>query len=353
MISRIPYLNLSLMRIDRETVQSWFVFIMATHFMIGFFFWVVHFDNQDLHYHISSILFHGIAGVTFVLGALYLSEPKTATGRLAVILSAVVAGTICSNSITISIYGKGKFLVAILMGILFRSIIFGFAYYWEMVTIAEAKLEQERISRTRMIKQVNEARLNILQAQIEPHFLFNTLSNILTLFDTDLEKGKSMQKDLIQYLRVSFSKFRITFSTIGEEVALVQPYLNIFKVRMGERLRFRTEIPHALENIPFPPMLIQPLVENAIKHGIEPKIEGGEIVIRAEQNGDRLRVVIADTGRGMGENVGMNTGLSNIRERLQLLYGEKGRLYMEETRPTGITAVIEVPYGENPGDHRG
>ena len=331
------------MRIDRETVLSWFAFTIAVHLAIGYFLHAIRIDNLGFRLHVISTLVHGLFGVSFVLAALYLSDPKTGTGRLAVILTAVVSGSVCSNILVGSPVVKGDLLVGIFMGTLVRSILFGFAFYWELVTIAEASLEQERIRRIRMNKQVNEAQLNILQAQIEPHFLFNTLSNILTLFDTDLEKGKSMQKDLIRYLKASFSRFRISTSTIGEELALVEAYLNIFKVRMGDRLRFRTEVPDRLRNAPFPPMLLQPLVENAIKHGIEPKIEGGDILIRAAEHGGTLRLVVSDTGMGIGEEIGMNTGLSNICERLKLLYGDRGRLLLEENRPTGLVATLEVP----------
>ena len=133
---------------------------------------------------------------------------------------------------------------------------------------------------------------------------------------------------------------------------MIKAYLNIFKVRMEGRLQYRIDIPENIKDFPFPPMLVQPLVENAIKHGIEPTIEGGEVTIQAKSNGDMMRVEVADTGTGLYEDGEVGFGLSNVRERLQSLYGDKGRLILEENRPSGLKAIIEVPHGTEQGDHR-
>jgi sensor histidine kinase YesM len=204
--------------------------------------------------------------------------------------------------------------------------------------------QQERIKRLSSEKQAIEVNLRLLQAQIEPHFLFNTLSNILSLLDTDLKKGKSMLMDLTRFLRISLSKTREGATTLGQEVEMVKAYLNIFKVRMEDRLRYKLDVPNGIKDLPFPPMLIQPLVENAIRHGIEPRVDGGEVTVRVRKNGDVLRVEILDTGTGLHEDGAAGFGLSNVRERLQSLYGDKGRLILEENRPSGLKAIIEVTY---------
>jgi LytS/YehU family sensor histidine kinase len=204
-----------------------------------------------------------------------------------------------------------------------------------------------------MEKTVTEAKLRLLQAQIEPHFLFNTLSNILNLFDTDVDTGKSMQKDLIHYLESSLDKFRKDFTAIEDEIELVKAYLNIFKVRMGSRLKYAIHVPDDLKHILIPPMMIQPLVENAIKHGIEPKIEGGEINIAVEKIGNSLKICVSDTGNGPGDSSKPGIGLSNIRERLELLYGDKAHFMLNENSPTGLNAIIEVPYEKKQSRHRG
>ncbi len=201
-------------------------------------------------------------------------------------------------------------------------------------------------------KRVVETNLRLLQAQIEPHFLFNTLSNILSLLDTDSNKGRSMLMDLIRYLRTSLTKTRGDTTTLGQEMGMIRAYLNIFKVRMEGRLRYRIDVPDSIKDLPFPPMLVQPLVENAIKHGIEPKIDGGEVTIRARKDGDVIRLELADTGTGLHEDCDMGFGLSNVRERLQSLYGDRGRLILGENRPSGLKAIIEVPHGTDQGDHR-
>jgi hypothetical protein len=219
-----------------------------------------------------------------------------------------------------------------------------FFYSKEHLKIRKEIIQQERINRLSSEKEALEANLRLLQAQIEPHFLFNTLSNILSLLDTDLKKGRSMLMDLIHYLRTSLSKTRAEATTLGQEMEMVKAYLNIFKVRMEGRLRYRIDVPANLKELPFPPMLIQPLVENAIKHGIEPKIEGGEVTIQARKSGDIIRVELADTGTGLLEDGDRGFGLSNVRERLQSLYGDRGQLILEENRPSGLKAIIEVPY---------
>jgi len=194
---------------------------------------------------------------------------------------------------------------------------------------------------------VAEANLRILQAQFEPHFLFNTLSNILNLLDTDPEKGKSMLVDFTQYLRTSLSKIRGQTTRLGHEMEMIRAYLNIFKVRMGDRLKFDIDLPAHLEDTPFPPMLIQPLVENAIKHGLEPKVQGGEILISGKENDSHLRLEIIDTGMGINPGRKGGLGLANIRERLQSLYGNDGRLVIEENQSGGVKATIEVPHGKS------
>lgn len=244
------------------------------------------------------------------------------------------------------------FIHIVLLGILFGSIITYYFFSRERITSAEALMQEEKIKRLTSEKRVVETNLRLLQAQIEPHFLFNTLSNILSLLDTDLKKGKSMLMDLIRYLRTSLSKTRAETTTLWQEMEMIKAYLNIFEVRMEGRLRYRIDVPDNIKDLPFPPMLVQPLVENAIKHGIEPKIEGGEVTIRARKNGDIIRVELADTGTGLHEDGDMGFGLSNVRERLQSLYGDRGRLILEENRPSGLKAILEVPHGTDQGDHR-
>jgi len=279
--------------------------------------------------------------------------------QLVIVITALTIGSVVGalfGSVAVGInpseyFQEYSFFQMILLGILFGSIISYFFFSRETISATKSLVQEERIKRLTSEKKAVESNLRLLQAQIEPHFLFNTLSNILSLLETDLEKGKCMMEDLIHYLRTSLSKTREDTTTIGQEMEMIRAYMNIFKVRMGDRLRYKIDVPDSINDIPFPPMLIQPLVENSIKHGLEPKIEGGEVFIRGEENEEILRLEIVDTGVGFYEESDPGTGLSNIRERLQSIYGDKGCLILEENRPCGLRAIIEVPNARDQGNN--
>jgi hypothetical protein len=213
---------------------------------------------------------------------------------------------------------------------------------------AEQKKQEAEVSNVH--RQVTEARLQALQAQVEPHFLYNTLANVQALTEVDPAQANQMTGHLIQYLRSSLPKMRENTSTVGQELELVRAYLNILKMRMGARLEFDIDCAADLMSKPFPPMMLPSLVENAIKHGLEPQREGGRIdvivlpVVTAA--GERIRVIVKDTGRGLTDapvQSGGGVGLTNIRERLIALYGDEGRLTLESNEPKGVIASIEIP----------
>ncbi len=267
------------------------------------------------------------------------------------VAAALTIGTVIGSYLGLFISGlhptdlfeKHSLLQLLVLGVMFGSIITYFFSSREQIAESQARAQEEKIKRLTSEKKAVEANLKLLQAQIEPHFLFNTLSNVLSLLDTDSEKGKSMLMDFIQYLRASLSKIREQKATLEHELEMIQAYLNIFKVRMGDRLQYKIDLPDNLKTTTFPPMLIQPLVENAIKHGLEPKIDGGEILIKGDSIDGRLRLEVIDTGNGFKGEINNGMGLSNIRERLQSLYGGNGRLILEENQPHGMKATIEVP----------
>jgi signal transduction histidine kinase len=217
---------------------------------------------------------------------------------------------------------------------------------------AEVKAAQatETAESESLKRQVVEARMAAMQAQVEPHFLFNTLASIDHLIEVDPPRASTMQKNLIALLRASMPTMRESNSRgvadLGRELAVVRPYLEILKVRMEERLATEVDVPDGLLSAEFPPMMIQSLVENAVKHGLEPKPEGGRLAVRAEVVHGMLQVTVADTGLGFGRapTAGTGTGLANIRERLQLLYGKRATLTVSENAPSGTRVVITVPY---------
>jgi len=268
---------------------------------------------------------------------------------------ALVVGTIIGSYSGLAISGlssselfeeHGLFQL-LFLGILFGSIITYIFSSRERIAATEAQIQEEKIKRLTSEKKAAEANLKLLQAQVEPHFLFNTLSNILSLLDSDPKRGKSMLVDFIHYLRASLSKIRKEQATLGQEMEMIQAYLSIFKVRMGDRLTYKIDLPKHLEAISFPPMLVQPLVENAIKHGLEPRVEGGEIRINGMEKDGVLRLEVTDTGNGFLQERDSGMGLSNIRERLSSMYGNSGRLILEENQPHGLKAIIEVPHGRS------
>ena len=198
-------------------------------------------------------------------------------------------------------------------------------------------------------RQVVEARMAAMQAQVEPHFLFNTLASIDHLIETDPPRASQMQKNLIALLRASMPTMRDAHPTahnLGREMAVIRPYLEILKVRMEDRLQTEIHVPDGLLSADFPSMMIQSLVENAIKHGLEPKPDGGLLSVRAEIVHGKLAVTVADTGLGFGKaaTAGTGVGLANIRERLQLLYGNKASMVVAENAPSGTLVTLTVPY---------
>jgi LytS/YehU family sensor histidine kinase len=188
-----------------------------------------------------------------------------------------------------------------------------------------------------------------MQAQVEPHFLFNTLASIDHLIETDPGRASKMQKNLIALLRASMPTLREADTNLGRELAVIKPYLEILKVRMEERLTTDIAVPDGLLSADFPPMMLQSLVENAIKHGLEPKAEGGLLRVAAEIVHGKLVVTVADTGLGFvtsgpAATAGTGVGLANIRERLQLLYGQRATLAITANQPSGTVVSISLPY---------
>jgi LytS/YehU family sensor histidine kinase len=199
-----------------------------------------------------------------------------------------------------------------------------------------------------MQRQLSEARMQMMQAQVEPHFLFNTLASVEYLIETDPPRASAMQRSLIQYLRAVLPQMRdnAVVTNLGREADMVKAYLSLLKMRMEERLQVDMRIPDGLRSAAFPPMMLQSMVENAIKHGLECKPEGGSLSIVAEVAHNKLRVIVSDDGVGFGvfPSDGTGLGLRTIRERLKLLHGDAGQLHIAANTPSGVIATIEVPY---------
>ena len=296
--------------------------------------------------------------------ALFLFRPQSTYALVALIGIAIVLGGLLGGGLGGWITGEPVVAVfhrpsttlrTIVLSVLFGGTIAFFFFSRKETAQIREQANQERIQRLTSEKQTVQTQLKLLQAQIEPHFLFNTLSTIASLLDTDVAAGKAMLTNLTRYLRASLATTRADQTTLGGELELVAAYLNILKGRMGRRLVVTIDIPETLKTFPLAPMLIQPLVENAVLHGIDPQIEGGAVEIRAQQNDGAVEIVVADTGKGFAPDAPAGgVGIANVRERLTALYGDQGRLRFTENQPHGVRAIIEVPYDDNPArPHRG
>lgn len=205
--------------------------------------------------------------------------------------------------------------------------------------------EQAAAEQTATEKELSVAKLNLLHAQVEPHFLYNTLANAQVLTRTDPPRADQMLGHLIQYLRSSLPSVEESMSTLGVELERTQAYLEILKIRMGARLALQVDVPPALTPLPLPSMALQTLVENAIKHGLEPKPGGGTVWIIARAFDDHVTLTVADDGLGFGHggSSGTGIGLKNLRERLRLTCGERAGVAIVSNFPSGVAATITLP----------
>ncbi len=207
--------------------------------------------------------------------------------------------------------------------------------------LADAKAEQLAREKAHL-----ETQLKLLQAQIEPHFLFNTLGNVVGMVRTQPEAAEKTLIDLTTLLRAALRRTRTEQTTVNDELTVVTALLEINQIRMGDRLSWSVHVPEDLKSLELPPMLLQPLVENAVKHGIEPLEDGGSIRIDIERENDELVITVADTGEGLSDNravTPIGVGISNVQSRLAALFGDQASLALSDNIPRGLIATLRVP----------
>ena len=257
------------------------------------------------------------------------------------------------HSREVHVLSLGEFLPSLAMLWIVASLIIKISYTRQVQAQAQAAHAVETAESESLKRQVVEARMAAMQAQIEPHFLFNTLASIDHLIEVDPPRASQMQKYLIALLRASMPTLRETDGAaasqsrdLARELAVIRPYLEILKVRMEERLVVEIDVPDGLLSAECPTMMLQTLVENAVKHGLEPQPDGGRLTIKAEIVHGRLAVTVSDSGLGFGlaATAGTGVGLANIRERLQLLYGSKAGLTIGENPGGGTRVTLSLPY---------
>ena len=215
----------------------------------------------------------------------------------------------------------------------------------EQQALAEAAVVRERARVEAAEHQIHLAQLKMLEAQTEPHFLYTTLANVISLVDTEPSAAKRMVERLIDYLRRAAAASSNGASTLGTQVELLRAYLDLIVLRMGSRLSYRVDVPADLAAMTLPPMLLQPLVENAIKHGLEPKVAGGKVTVAACRDGALLRLTVADDGQGFPAThteIAHGLGLANLRERLASLFGDRAQMTIEDSRP-GTSVTLSLP----------
>lgn len=200
------------------------------------------------------------------------------------------------------------------------------------------------LERSKLERNALDARLRLLQAQVEPHFLFNTLANVQALVDAGSPQASKVLACVIAYLRAAVPRMHEPATTLGQELQLVHAYLELMQMRMPDRLRFELRIEPAAKNLQCPPMTLLTLVENAVRHGIDPSEEGGRIEVDVSLREGRCHINIVDTGVGLAPtSSGLGTGLSTLRERLQLTFGNEARLHLMEVEPHGVRVQLGFP----------
>ncbi|MBX3607941.1 MAG: histidine kinase [Piscinibacter sp.] len=215
------------------------------------------------------------------------------------------------------------------------------ALYRERDAQARNQALSFELERARLEKQALDARLKLLHAQIEPHFLFNTLANVQQLVEAGSPQAPRVLASLIAYLRAAMPRLADEGATLANEATLVRAYLELMLMRMPDRLRYRVDVPDDVGAARFPAMALLTLVENAVRHGVDPSEEGGEIRVQATRSADgTLQASVADTGVGLREGSWQGTGLANLRERLAAFYGNAARLELAENTPHGVVATI-------------
>lgn len=281
-------------------------------------------------------------------------QPAKAATQMTLLTVCVIAGALFGSYIAshLTHYKFAEFkgqippqmiTIAVILGFI---VSFGFVIYESYISL-KLSAKDEKLKRLSLEKEKLNTDLKLLQAQVEPHFLFNTLSNILSLIDSDKNKGKQMLENLTHYLRISLIQSRKPVNRLSDEIDLIKTYLDIFAIRMGNRLSYHINIPEDILEVQFPPMMIQPLVENAIKHGLEPKIDGGRIMLNAFIQHKVLTLEVTDTGMGIQEKSASGVGTGNIKKRLSALYGNNASLSFEDITPMGLKAIVEIPYETN------
>lgn len=232
----------------------------------------------------------------------------------------------------------------IFAGILFAPWIAVGALVRQRDTFAREQASAFALERSELERKALDARFRLLQAQVEPHFLFNTLANVQALVEAGAPQAANVLRSLIAYLRAAVPRLHETTTTLANELELVRAYLDVMHMRMPDRLTFEIHADENLLDLQCPPMTLLTLVENSVRHGIDPSETGGNIMIQIRRQSSHCLASVVDTGVGLkASGSGLGTGLASLRERLQLAFGADARLLLSEVAPHGVRAEVSFP----------
>jgi len=302
--------------------------------------------------HLVECLLMGVPVMLALTVGEALAERRRRLPAVAIVATALLAGAIVGALLLIPYYDlewssvlQNRFWIDVTFWMVIGGGVAATYALQQRALAAADLLHAEQIEQAALTRRMLEARLQVMRAQIEPHFLFNTLANVKRLCRNDVDDGVAMLDNLIRYLRAALPRLRDERTTLGQEVDLVQAYLAVLKIRMGTRLVYDIRVPAALRDEPFPPMMLLTLAENAVKHGINPSASGGLILVVASTRGGLLDIEVADTGVGFGAAAtgGTGIGLANTRARLAALHGELASLEFVANAPQGVIARLRVP----------
>ncbi|GAA5181256.1 hypothetical protein GCM10025771_27770 [Niveibacterium umoris] len=305
------------------------------------------------------MVFHECVGMTMVACVLLLRRARAFSRFqpmarwLLTGLVAVPTGFIVGHQFAFLLLGEPLrmvgFMSVSLIPVLFTLLVSGVGFHYYAT---REQLAKEAAARSEAQRLALDAQLRLLRAQLEPHMLFNTLANLRSLVREDVDRAESMIDQLNVYLRSALAASQTESVSLSSEFAQLRAYLDIMALRMGPRLSYRLELPAALERTEVPPMLLQPLVENAIKHGLEPKVGSGSIEVIACATPAGIEIRINDSGLGLPadehhepapRSPGASYGLQHVRDRLQVIYGPAAELSLERRQPTGVSARVFIP----------
>jgi two-component sensor histidine kinase len=284
----------------------------------------------------------GLPAVAFLIVALRVA-PSRGLYRWIFMIAAVSLIMVWGNRVAVLLFHQDPGFDHISQSVVSMCLVGIGCFLRNTMRHVEGDLHRTRFESGALDAEFKSAQLELLRAQIEPHFLFNTLATVRTLAQQDLRMGADMIDNVLRYFMAALPKLRQSESSLAEEMDLIDAYLRIQQVRIGSRLSYQLSIPEILLAAKVPSVMLLTLVENAIKHGISPSATGGVVHVSATRDESSLMLRVVDSGQGMQTQLGHGTGLANIRARLELLYHDRAALSLTSAAPRGVVATLQIP----------